>query len=82
MDDLKESLAKRGIEIDTYVSIKSLYEWLEYPVSELEMYFKRFIDKQEPTINDKTAYIFACFVKMELTNLREIAKELDDEYSS
>jgi len=32
MDNLKESLQKRGIEIDTYDSIKYHYELLEYPI--------------------------------------------------
>ena len=82
MDKLKESLQKRGIEIDTYESIKYLYELLEYPIIELELYFDRSKAKEEPRINDKTAYIFTCFIKGELCELKEIAKEIDDEYSS
>jgi hypothetical protein len=35
MDKIKESLQKRGIEIDTYDSIKYHYELLEYPITEL-----------------------------------------------
>ena len=82
MDKLKESLQKRGIEIDTYDSIKYLYELLEYPITELKLYFDRLIAKTEPRINDKTAYIFAYFIREQLSELKEIAKELDDEYSS
>lgn len=82
MDKLQESLQKRGIEIDTYDSIKDLYELLEYPITELKLYFDGLIDKKEPTINDKTAYIFAYFIREQLPQLKKIAKEIDDEYSS
>jgi hypothetical protein len=82
MDKLKESLRKRGIEIDTYDSIKYLYELLEYPITELKLYFDRLIAKEEPRINDKTAHIFAYFIREQLSELKEIAKEIDDEYSS
>lgn len=82
MDKLKESLQKRGIEIGTYDSIKDLYELLEYPITELELYFNRLIAEKEPRINDKTAYIFAYFIREHLSQLKEIVKEIDDEYSS
>jgi len=82
MDKLKESLQKRGIEIDTYDSIKYLYELLESPITELKLYFDRLIAKKEPRINDKTAYIFAYFLREQLSKLKEIAKGIDDEYSS
>jgi len=82
MDKLKGTLQKRGIEIDTYDSIKFLYELLEYPIAELELYFDRSKSQEEPKINDKTAYIFTCFIKEELYELKEIAKEIDDEYNS
>jgi hypothetical protein len=82
MDKLKGTLQKRGIEIDTYDSIKFLYELLEYPIIELELYFNKLTAKEEPRINDKTAYIFTYFIKEKLYELKEIAKEIDDEYSS
>jgi hypothetical protein len=82
MDKLKETLQKRGIEIDTYDSIKFLYELLEYPIIELELYFNKLTAKEEPRTNDKTAHIFTYFIKEKLYELKEIAKEIDDEYSS
>jgi hypothetical protein len=82
MGKLKEALQKRGIELGTYDSIKYLYELLEYPITELELYFDRLIAEKVPRINDKTAYIFAYFVSEHLSQLKEIAKEIDDEYSS
>lgn len=82
MDELRESLKRKGIEIDTYDSIKYLYELLEYPIMELKLYFNKLIDGEKPRITDKTAYIFAYFIKDRLSQLKEIAKEIDDEYSS
>ena len=82
MDKFKKSLQKRGIEIETYDSIKSLYELLEYPLKKLELYFKKLIKKEKPAIDDKTAYIFADFIERHLSELKEIAKEIDTEYSS
>lgn len=81
MDKLEESFQKRGIEIDTYDSIKYFYTLLEYPITELKLYFDRLIAKKEPRINDKTAYIFAYFIREQLSKLKEIAEEIDDEYS-
>jgi len=81
MDKLKESLQKRGIEIGTYDSIKYQYELLEYPITELELYFDRSKTKEEPRINDKTAYIFTCFIREELYELKEIVMEIDSKYS-
>ena len=81
MGKLKESLQKRGIEIDTYDSIKDLYELLEYPITELELYFDRLKTEEELRINDKTAYIFAYFIREHLSKLKGIAKEIDSEYS-
>jgi len=81
MGKLKESLQKRGIEIDTYDSIKDLYELLEYPITELELYFDRSKTEEGLRINDKTAYIFAYFIREHLSKLKGIAKEIDSEYS-
>ena len=81
MGKIKESLQKRGIEIDTYDSIKYHYELLEYPITELELYFDRSKSKEEPRINDKTARIFTWFIKEELHELKEIVIEIDSEYS-
>jgi len=82
MDKLKRALQKRGIEIDTYDSIKFLYELLEYPIIELELYFEKLLAREEPNINDKTAYIFAYFIREHLSQLKEITKEIDNEYSN
>ena len=82
MDKLKEALQRRGIEIETYESIRYLDKVLEHPIAELEKYFDKLIANEEPEIKDETAYIFAHFAKEHLLELKKIAKEIDDEYSS
>jgi len=82
MDNFKKSLKKREIEIETYDSIKSIYELLEYPLKKLELYFKKLSREKKPAIDDKTAYIFAYFIGRHLPELKEIAKNIDTEYSS
>jgi len=77
----KQALAKRGIELDTYDSIKYLYNELEYPLCELEKYFQCLIHEKEPEINEKTAHIFADFVTKKVEELEQIAKEIDNDYS-
>ena len=82
VDNLRKALQERGIEIDTYDSIKYLYELIEYPLSELELHFNDLIANQDSRINEKSAYIFTYFIKEHLSQLKEIVKEIDSEYSS
>lgn len=82
VDKLKESLQKRGIEIDTYPSIKYCYEKLEFPITEMELYFDKLIAEKEPRINDDTAYIFTSFIREQSSQLKEMAREIDNEYST
>lgn len=80
--NVKEVLQKRGIEIQTYDSIKYVYDKLEFPIAELETYFNRLGDKKEPNINSETAYIFTHFINSKFAELQEICKEIDEEYST
>jgi hypothetical protein len=82
LQNLKESLQKRNIEIDTYDSIKYLYERLEYPIKELEAYFASLVAQQEPKITNETAYIFTDFINNKWSELQQICREIDEEYSA
>ncbi|MDA2913958.1 hypothetical protein MYX77_08380, partial [Acidobacteriia bacterium AH_259_A11_L15] len=70
----QESLEKRGEPCDF---LGHCYEKLEYAVGKLESFFG-----QTPGINQKDAHIFLCFVQEKVNELRKIAEELDEEYSS
>ena len=75
-------MAKRGIELDTYDVIKYEYEWLNYPIQELERYYKNSRGvKARRAINEKTAYIFAHFVQERMDKLRSHIQYIDKEYS-
>lgn len=78
LQSLKHSLAKRGIELDTYDSIRDDYEQLEYPMDELRKYYHN----KKASINKKTAYIFTCYIRSVFKELEEIIKEIDEEYSA
>lgn len=80
--DLKTTLLKREIELDTFDIIKQEYEWLEYPIQELEKYYRNGLETPVPdVINEKTAYIFAHFVQEMMDKLKSHIQYIDKEYS-
>jgi len=78
LDKFKGALTARGI-YEAYDTVKYEIELLEYPTGELRLYFEN-INKSH--INQKDAYIFAIFIKKRLEVLKDIAAEIDKEYSS
>ena len=81
LKDFKKKLNERGLSIDTYDSIKYLYGYFIYPLSELDIYFKRLQNGDKVNINAETAYIFYFFIKEHFNELKQIAQGIDDEYS-
>lgn len=53
-------------------------ELLAYALQKLQTYFR---NSAEARINEKDAYIFATFVKVQVEGLRQYAREIDEEYS-
>jgi len=82
VESFREALEKRGLELDTYDSIKHAYEELEYPLAKLEEFFQSVKSGSQPNIDEKAAYIFAFFVEKKVTELRQMAQEIDEDYSS
>jgi hypothetical protein len=82
IQSFREALEKRGIELETYDSIKHVYDLLEYPLGELENFFQSVKIGRQSNINEKTAYIFAFFVGKKVAELKQMAQELDEYYSS
>ncbi len=78
----QKALARRGIELETYDSINYVHGLLEYPLDELEKFFRSFFDGGQPNINEKTAFIFAFFVEKQVNELKDMARVIDDDYSS
>ena len=56
LQNFKEAVAKRGVD---YESINYVCELLDYPLTELEVFFQNAQAGKELNINEKTAYIFA-----------------------
>lgn len=73
----REALVRRGLDIDTYDAVKYGYERLEYPLRQLKAHLDG-----DTMLDQQAAYIFASFVAERLTELKAIAAEIDEEYSS
>lgn len=82
LEAFREALARRGIELDTYDSVKWLYNELEYPLSELRDFFEAVKKMSNPTLDHRAAYIFACYIRDKIGELRKIAQEIDENYAS
>lgn len=82
MENLLNALKERGIELDTYDSLKYLYEELEYPIVELKQFFSALSDGNEPKLNPKAANIFAFFLCHKFPELKREAEKIDKEYES
>jgi hypothetical protein len=78
----REALAKRGLGLDTYDCIKHVYGRVEYAVGELEEFFGAVKSGQETKIHENAAYMFAFFVQQKIEDLRDMAREIDSDYSS
>ncbi len=81
LKDFQSALTKRGIELDTYDAVKDVYDILAFPMTELETYFQYIEKGEKPNINAKTAYIFAFFITKKIDELKDVAKEIDEEYA-
>lgn len=79
---LREALERRGIGLDTYDSIKYLYDEIGYPITKLEQLFGGVNDVGGETVKGKDAYIFAFFVDRKMNELKELVQEIDQDYSS
>ena len=79
LNNFKEALAKRDVDYDY---VEDYCKLLEYPLAELEVFFQNAQNAEALNINEKTAYIFAFFLKPHFDKLMSMAKEIDEDYSS
>jgi hypothetical protein len=70
----REALEQRG---EWGSAVEDFYKLIEYPLQQLDEYAE---DRGRTKLNDKDAYIFGSFVQSQVEHIKEIAKELDDEY--
>jgi hypothetical protein len=79
LNDFEQELNKRGINLDTYDSIKYLYKDMAHPLTELTKFILR---KPSEIPSLESAAVFAEALQGYFTRLRDIAVEIDEEYAS
>lgn len=79
LDEYRHGLEIRGIQIDTYDSIKYFYELLVYPLGQLASYLR---GEKSDVRNAEAAEIFTYFVEKHLEELRAIARDIDEDFNS
>lgn len=82
LQEFREALTRREIELKTYPGVEYLYEELQYPLEKLREFFSMLENKQRPGIDRQTARIFTFFLQKRLEELQQAAREIDEEYSS
>jgi hypothetical protein len=74
----REALENRG-EWIAGSAVACEVELAEYPLGELRSFFS---DANQSRLNERDVYIFATFLKTQVEQLREIAREIDEKYGS
>lgn len=82
LGEFANKLKERGIELETYDSIKYIYDLLGYPIDGLNTYLNRLENNKKANINAQAAYIFWFFIREHIKELEQIAKDIDAEYAS
>ena len=82
MGKFASKLKERGIELETYDSIKYIYDLLGYPIDGLNTYLNRLENNKKTNIDVQTAYIFWFFIREHIKELEQIVKDIDVEYAS
>ncbi len=77
VEKFRAGLTRRGIA-GAYQGVEHQLESLDYPLDELAEYFAQ---QGKGRLNERDAVIFTSFVEGEMSELQEMAAELDKEYS-
>ena len=79
LDDFEKLLKARDLSLDSYDPIKYRYDEIEHPLTELTKFMQR-----EPSeiVSNKTAVVFLEALQSYFKHLRQMAGEIDEEYSS
>jgi len=79
LDNFEKLLKQRGLELDSYDSIKYRYDEIEHPLNELSTFLH---GEESEILSDKSAVVFADALRSHFIDLRHMAGEIDDEYGS
>jgi len=79
LDAFAARLKERGLSIEAYDSVEYLYDEIEHPLTQLT----KFINREASEIPSKeTAAVFIAALRKFFDELRDIAREIDEEYAS
>lgn len=79
LDGFESMLRERGLGIDTYDSVRFLYDEIAFPLTEL----RRFLGREDSVIpSAKAAVVFAYALRGWFGELKEIAEEIDRDYAT
>jgi hypothetical protein len=79
LTSLQEILTKRGVNLDDYPGISELYGEIRHPAEQLEAFLEAKKAGKTTPIDEETASIFVYFLRKKLDELREMAREIDEE---
>lgn len=77
LETFRSMLENRGVGLGANPGIEPAYEELEYPLRELDQFFD-----SQPNLTSQAAEIFVFFLRAKLQELAEMAREIDEEYST
>jgi hypothetical protein len=79
LDNFEKLLNERGLKLDSYDSVKYLYDEIEHPLTELRKFLNR---EESEVLSNRSAIVFAEALQSHFDELRHIAGEIDEEYAS
>jgi len=79
LDDFENLLKARGLGLSTYDMIKYRYDEIKHPLTELRKFF---VGQSSEIRSSKTAIVFTQALESYFSDLMDIAKEIDEEYSA
>ena len=79
LNNFEKHLKERGLTVDSYDSIKYLYDEIDHPLTELTKFIK---GEPSEVASNKSASVFADALRHRFDELRRMAKEIDQEYAS
>ena len=79
LERLRDALTRRGLA-EAYHLNESIEEIL-YPLSEIDTFFEAIKTGAQPGLNERLAYICAFFIDKRIEGLRQVAREIDEDYA-
>jgi hypothetical protein len=79
LNEFSDLLKQRGLQIDSYDSIKYHYDEISRPLAELTKFMSQ---ESSEVASAPSAVVFTTALQTHFDGLREIAREIDEEYAS